>query len=110
MDKRKKSIVILGVKYSIEYKSEEQDEYLQGKYGYCDLDLKKIVINNKFNDNFIKTTLRHELLHAFMYECGLHDNSLHYEVAWATNEEMIDFFSIQWVKLNKIFEQLEVNT
>lgn len=46
--------------------------------------------------------LRHELIHAFLYECGLADNS-----DWASNEEMIDWLAIQFDKLTDLFQNAE---
>ncbi len=51
-----------------------------------------------------RKVLRHEIIHAFLYECGLaHNND------WATNEEMVDFFAMQIPKLIKIFEEAGCN-
>ena len=45
---------------------------------------------------------RHEIIHAFLFESGLAENS-----NWAQNEEMVDFFAIQFPKLLKAFEQAD---
>ena len=47
----------------------------------------------------INKVKRHEIIHAFLFESGLAENS-----AWAQNEEMVDFFAIQFPKLLKAFE------
>lgn len=46
-----------------------------------------------------KETLRHEIVHAFLYESGLAGSSLGIENGWATNEEMVDWIAIQANKL-----------
>lgn len=53
-------------------------------------------------------TLRHEVIHAFLFESGLSASSLVYEGAWATNEGMVDYFAVMWCKINKIFNKLKV--
>lgn len=54
-------------------------------------------------DEYKAKVLRHEIIHAFLYESGLSINC-----EWATNEEMIDYFAIQFPKMIKIFKELEV--
>jgi hypothetical protein len=46
-----------------------------------------------------KRILRHELIHAFLYESGLD------QCSWADNEEMIDFFAISLPKIFHVFCQ-----
>ncbi|WP_394967432.1 hypothetical protein [Candidatus Allofournierella merdipullorum] len=46
--------------------------------------------------------IRHEIIHAFLFESGLAENS-----DWAQIEEMVDFFAIQFPKLQKAFEEAE---
>ena len=51
--------------------------------------------------------MRHEILHAFLYESGLRENSCT-SFAWAENEEMIDWFAIQFPKILKIYGELNI--
>ena len=53
-----------------------------------------------------KKILRHEIIHAFLFESGLAENSATSE-SWATNEEMVDFFAIQFPKILSIYEELQ---
>lgn len=46
--------------------------------------------------------LRHELIHAFLFESGLG-----FCCEWAMNEEMVDFFARNWDKITKIFTETE---
>ncbi len=105
-------INILGTKYKILIREELQDVKLEGLNGYCDITTKEIVIRNfkKIEDpkvlgnleELYKTTLRHEIIHAFLYESGLYASSNDIE-AWATNEEMVDWLAIQFPKIIKVF-------
>ena len=52
--------------------------------------------------------LRHEILHAFLFESGLWDNTERNSGAWAINEEMIDWFAIQSPKIFKLYEELDI--
>ena len=110
---------ILGVDYKICFKTEQEDAYLKTKGGYCDYTIKEIVLV-KFTEeekkaegafgNFdviTKDNLRHEIIHAFMYESGLWYNSYSPQ-HWATNEEMTDWFALQFPKIYKVYKQLNI--
>ena len=116
----KKTIKILGTKYTIHMKvSENKDHGLENRFGYCSFKGKRIVIADL---NTIKSwesetdsaksrqyceTLRHELIHAYLAESGLWASSLQYdESGWAMNEEMIDWIAIQFPKMYKTFSEV----
>lgn len=113
---------VLGTEYEIVYKDYKDDSTFanRGCDGYCAEYSKKIVIGNirtfpeheedteeesKALENEI---LRHELIHAFLNESGLSYSSLQYSSGWAKNEEMVDFFAIQFPKIAKVFKELKI--
>jgi len=49
--------------------------------------------------------LRHELIHAFLFESGMDQSSAAHE-AWAVNEEMIDWMAIQMPKIMEAYESV----
>ena len=98
-------IKILGVKYEVSYESPEINRDLVTHRGLCKMCEKKIIIRNDLTEQYTKATLRHEILHAFLYECGLSHDALAYDKSWCCNEEMIDFFAIQIPKIHKIYEK-----
>ena len=49
--------------------------------------------------------LRHELIHAFLFESGMDQSSAAHE-AWAVNEEMIDWMAIQMPKIMAAYESV----
>lgn len=113
-----KTVSILGTRYKVMTGiSPEVDKALEGRYGYCQPTSRLIVIAdmNKIpswdgeseEDKLavINVTLRHEVLHAFLAESGLWGSSLGSE-AWAMNEEMIDWFSMQYPKITEVYKQL----
>lgn len=113
-----KKVNILGVEYKILYKTKLQDKKLEKVDGYCDYSTKTIVCVKRLEEEkdimdlgdlrFIdKRILRHELLHAFMYESGLWCNSFGVNV-WAENEEMTDWFAIQSPKIFKVYSKLNL--
>jgi hypothetical protein len=105
---------VLGTEYEIVQANEQDYPYLEQADGFCDTSIKKIVVRDckdKENDPsslgnleyYKKKVIRHELIHAFLYESGLSVNS-----DWATSEEMTDFFAIQFPKFQKVFEELKI--
>lgn len=101
---------VLGTPYTIEDSNEMDDANLEFNDGYCDPSTKKIVIKTFEHSTdsmedlnaYRKKVVRHELIHAFLYESGLHADS------WAINEELVDWVALQFPKLQKAFEQCEV--
>ncbi len=101
---------VLGTEYNIIMNAEIKNyPILKNSSGYTDTSIKEIVIG-KFvaddmsvedGDSCIRKTLRHELIHAFMYESGLDSNS-----DWARNEELVDWIAIQFEKILKIFNSV----
>lgn len=112
MHKTKDMIInILGTKWKIEYRSPADDGLLHDRYGYCDYSIKLIVIRTEqLEDELLnyshvrKSALRHELIHAFMYESGLNDNVAHPE--FGIDETMVDWIAIQFPKLIEVFEKV----
>lgn len=112
-------INILGIMYKIEYRDPDKDNKLDEMEGYTDLFKKLIVIANiekregyknesieKINKVKAKV-LRHEIVHAFLYESGLDCNS-NRSYSWAENEEMVDWFAIQSPKIFKVYKELNI--
>ncbi len=119
--KKVKSVDVLGTKYTLRRVDMGQDEYMEKMHfgGYCDGAKKEIVILNlkstpdwkKESNAIIKavedTTMRHELIHAFLNESGLKWNAHTNEESWAKNEEMVDWFANQMPKLFKAFKEVD---
>lgn len=57
--------------------------------------------------SLVCTSLRHEIIHAYLDESGLGSCSLPAE-AWAVNEEMVDYFATMMPKIYKTFEELDL--
>lgn len=99
-----KKVNILGTEYTIKEATIEEDYKLEEANGYCDVTTKEIVVEKIKEDKFtVKDTkaftdkvLRHEIIHAFLYESGLHTST---ENQWSINEEMIDWIAIQLPKI-----------
>lgn len=105
-------VKILGTEYEIIMNAEEKDyPILKDADGYADFTIKKIVIKKLVQDGesyedlelWQRKTLRHEIVHAFLYESGLWQNSFK---DWARNEEMTDWIALQFTKVLEVFIQV----
>lgn len=101
---------VLGTVYRIKYVPS-----LDGRGGETDFYTKEIRISEQedipaeFKTDNLKEmqrhVLRHELIHAFLYESGLDMCSTAHD-AWAVNEEMIDWMAIQMPKIMEAYESV----
>jgi len=86
--------------------------------GYIDWTKREIYVRDYFIDSdeieykniatHMNKTLRHEIIHGFLFESGLWSNTGTITHEWAMNEEMIDFFAIQSPKIFKVFVELDI--
>ena len=101
---------VLGTVYEIKYVPS-----LDGRGGETDFYTKIIRISEQEDvpaeyktDNLKEMqrhVLRHELIHAFLFESGMDQSSAAHE-AWAVNEEMIDWMAIQMPKIMAAYERV----
>ena len=106
-------VYILGTQYNIKLIPESDDPMLKTLGGYTDQTVHKIVVKliEKQSDSvqnladYAKNIMRHELIHAFLFESGLGACANEID-CWAKNEEMVDWFSYQSPKILKLFQQL----
>lgn len=105
---------ILGTTYTIYDDVSEADETLiKGCDGITDFSTHKIYIaplvpnsdTMKDLERYKKRTIRHEIIHAVLFESGLDHNT-----KWARNEEIVDWIAIQFPKLLDIFKNIEVES
>ena len=116
-----KKINILGTEYAILVKKYDEDEAFKRRSidGYCDSFTKTIVVCDmntyegweyepqETKDICQKQTLRHEITHAFLSESGLADSSATFDCGWARNEEMVDWFALQFPKMLQTFKEAD---
>lgn len=107
-----KVVHILGTEYKILIIGEDDPRYNRDADGWCDTQAKEILLfNYKQSLDSVKNlvayqnkVLRHEIVHAFLYESGLWQSSCGSD-CWAQNEEMVDWIAIQEPKLHKAFKE-----
>lgn len=98
---------VLGEMYTVKEVDPADDAKMESRDGYTDTSIKECVIDSmqksdadsKANlQEYKKSVVRHELIHAFLFESGLDACS------WAANEEMVDWIALQFPKMAKAFE------
>lgn len=100
---------ILGTTYKIKRKNLNDAD----ADGWCDNTSKTIVIrkdnyNNVGNFEYLmKKQLRHEIIHAFLSESGLQSNFEHC-TKFGHDETMVDWIAIQFPKIYKTYEELNI--
>lgn len=112
-----KAILIMGEVWKIREGTESEFPGLVGVDGYTDTSDRTIVIDSTILDTsdpmtmanldvYRKTVIRHEIIHAFLYESGLEGNTNDCQ-NWSQNEEMVDWIAIQFPKILKVIQKLE---
>ena len=106
------TVNILGTVYSVYARSEEEDKYLKDCDGYCDKTTKEIVVKAESEDCdlgdyevYRKKVLRHEIIHAFLFESGLHENFRHSE--FGHDETYVDWIAVQFPKMIAAFTEVD---
>lgn len=104
------NINILGTNYTVTVTNEGEDPRLKNMDGFCDETSKEIVAEDyqtKIDEDSkkilllqTKKVLRHEIVHAFLFESGLAENS-----PWAQNEELVDWIAMQGPKFVKAWQE-----
>lgn len=110
---------ILGSKWKIRYRKLSDDTRLEDIAGYCDPTIRTITIRDYEEDDYDSKgiipcegdsedrahVMRHELIHAFLYESGLGEHC-----DWAKNEEAVDWLAWQFPKLRDLFAQVRADS
>lgn len=107
------TIKILGTEYGVYgHVSRHEDPFLNRCDGYFDKTAKRVVVSGDDEncelenfEEYRKTNLRHELIHAFFYESGLDGNSRWENGEDDHPEQTVQWIAIQFPKILKAFEE-----
>ena len=101
-------INVLGTTYALEERSASNDRMLENCDGYCDKTTKMIVIAKEPSDNelgsfetYKKKVMRHEIVHAFLFESGLSECWEHKD---GHDETYVDWIAAQYPKMLEAFK------
>lgn len=106
-------INILGTDYTAELISEDKDIKFKEADGYVDPSIHLIRVALFERDSatvsdveaYVKKVMRHEIIHAYLFESGLAECSGTVG-SWAQNEEMVDWIARQLPKMKRTMEAL----
>lgn len=102
-------ITVLGTEYEIILNGKQADyPNLKRGDGYVDYSIKQIVVAEFESDDYsladLKSyedkVLRHEIVHAFMYESGLDVCN-----EWGRDETLVDYIALQIPKMVKVMKE-----
>ncbi len=101
------TVNVLGTEYEVFENNKTEDKLLESLDGYCDHTEHKCVIDELVPNTdslgnmeaYRQKLIRHELIHAFLFESGLGANS------WGTNEEIVDWIAFQFPKMLEAFKR-----
>ena len=95
-----KQIIILGEKWKIVWGLTSEDDEDSQCYPWR----REIHIKEKLE--YPEGIIRHEIIHAFLFESGLGFNVENRPLG--QSETMVDWFALQYPKIKKVFEELGV--
>ena len=109
------TVNILGQNYLIKETTEQETPSIKGSWGFCDSSIHCIFIDKTVDLNDTKTIanldshfnkiLRHEIVHAFLDESGLMENARFDDEHF---EQMVDWIAIQFPKLMRVYQELDI--
>jgi len=115
-----KKIKIMGKKWKVIFMTEKEDKegVLYKADGICDDSIRTIYLRDYYHrkreptdcddsDHIMRRNIRHEILHAYLDECGLKEDSASAN-AWARNEEMVDWIANLLPRVNKTLKKMKV--
>lgn len=104
---------ILGTPYMVRLRTPEQDKALEECDGYCDHTSHEIVIEAQTERSydcvkeypaFQRRVLRHEIIHAFLFESGLGGDATYRQDGETHPELMVDWFARQASKIYTAYQ------
>lgn len=106
-------INILGTEYKVELIEENKDIKFKDADGYVDPTSHLIRVSLFEPDSatvsnvaaYLKKVMRHEIIHAYLFESDLAECSNRVE-NWSQNEEMVDWIARQLPKMKRTMESL----
>lgn len=102
----KREVSILGQIYSVSYSKKNKYCDENNCDGYTNWIEKKIKVRDSGVPEFDKKVLRHELIHAHMFESGLCGSEHVKPLEVTHDEQMIDWFAVQMPKILEVCEEL----
>ena len=93
------TVMILGAVWTVRSATEAEDPRLEGVNGFTDWTTRTICLEKNIHGNlgsmetYMNKVIRHEVVHAFMFESGLGDSFEHKD--YGQEETIVDWFAFQ---------------
>ena len=108
------TVSVLGTEYEIYLNvPHKDDKMLDTCDGYCDWTVRRIVVADRHEaeqhadfEARKKVCLRHELIHAFLYESGLDQNTTWDIEGQIHPEQMVEWVARQYPKMLEMFRKV----
>lgn len=105
-------VSVLGTDYSLYLDvPPENDPLLEDLSGYCDKTVKRIAVADRAKESdladwtdYRRSVMRHELIHAFLFESGLGCDSVWHVAGQEHPEQTVDWIALQFPKILKAFQ------
>lgn len=104
----KRTINVLGQNYKIYFQNYGKSFDEMGCSGWTCWDTKKIKVCNTNCPMYDKKVIRHEILHAFLFESGLQNQMTVKPSEMIHDEQMIDWWAIQFPRIYEVYKELDV--
>lgn len=101
---------ILGSEWTVRSATEAEEPRLENKNGFTDWTARLICLEKGPTgdigsmETYMNKTIRHELIHAFMFESGFGDCVEH--AAYGQEETVVDWFAYQMPKIMKLADDI----
>lgn len=100
---------ILGSEWTVKSATEAEEPRLESKNGFTDWTAKLICLEREPQgdigmETYMNKVIRHELIHAFMFESGLAESWKHDE--FGQEETVVDWFAYQMPKIMKLADDI----
>ncbi len=107
-------VAVLGTEYTVEICTPEEEPLLRDMDGFCDKTVHRIGVITKADDcdlgdfsAYQRKVIRHEILHAFLFESGMDCNiNRPCGEVGGHDEQMVDWFAAQYPKICRVYEAL----
>lgn len=107
---------VLGSEWRLFIGDSAEFPYLEDMDGYTDKTERFIVVSKPGEDCqladyqwYQKKIIRHEVIHAFLFESGLHENmSPGISQSGGHPELLVDWVAVQFPKILKVYQELDV--
>ena len=110
------TVNVLGTEYEIWLNvPEDEDKTLEQCSGYCDKTTKRVIVARLGEDcnlgnttEYVKYVIRHELVHAFLFESGISGDTTWDIEGQEHPEHMVEWIAMQFPKLLKAYQEAGV--